>query len=169
MSKKIKLFFNSVDTASEKIGNVVSLVILLLMAITAIEVIARYVFNNPTVWAWTMSRQLFGVFVLFGGTYALLYGRHIRVEVLYDRFSPKMKSAARLIALVCLIVFIGALVWQGTWMAGNSLMARELASGAFRIPLYPFKILIPIAAFLFLLEGIAAFFREKNLNNINNQ
>jgi len=41
-------------------------------------------------------------------------------------------------------------------------MCGERASGTFHIPLYPFKILIPIAAFLFLLEGIADFFRKKN-------
>lgn len=168
MGKKVKLF-NSIDTTTEKIGNVISLLILLIMAITTIEVIARYVFASPTIWAWSINRQLFGVFVLFGGAYTLLHGRHIRVEVLYDRFSPKTKSVARWIALVCLVVFIGALVWQGAWMAGNSLMCGERASGVFRIPLYPFKMLIPIAALLFLLEGIADFFRKKNLGSINNQ
>jgi TRAP-type mannitol/chloroaromatic compound transport system permease small subunit len=44
-------------------------------------------------------------------------------------------------------------------MGWNSLMAREKLTGAFPIPLYPLKLLIPIAAFLFLLEGIAVFSR----------
>jgi TRAP-type mannitol/chloroaromatic compound transport system permease small subunit len=49
---------------------------------------------------------------------------------------------------------MGVLVWQGSWMGWNSLMMREKLAGAFRMPLYPFKILIPVGAFLFLLQGI---------------
>jgi TRAP-type mannitol/chloroaromatic compound transport system permease small subunit len=161
MGQKIKHSLSLVDDASEKTGKVVSLLIVFMMIITTTEVVARYVFNNPTIWAWPINRQLFGVFILFGGVYTLLHGGHIRVEVLYGRFSPKMKSIANLIALVCFLVFIGVLVWQGSLMAGNSLMSGERASGTFHIPLYPFKMLIPIAAFLFLLEGIADFFRKK--------
>jgi len=45
-------------------------------------------------------------------------------------------------------------------MGWNSLMMKEKLAGAFRMPLYPFKILIPIGALLFLLQGIAVFFRR---------
>jgi hypothetical protein len=38
---------------------------------------------------------------------------------------------------------------------------KEKAAGAFRIPLYPFKLLIPVVVFLFLLEGIS-YFRSGN-------
>ncbi len=169
MGEKVKRFLCLVDAASEKSGKAISLLIVFMMAITTTEVVARYVFNSPTIWAWPINRQLFGVFILFGGVYTLLHGGHIRVEVLYNRFSPNMKSIARLIALACFLVFIGVLVWQGALMAGISLMCGERASGTFHIPLYPFKMLIPIAAFLFLLEGIADFFRRKNLIAINNQ
>jgi TRAP-type mannitol/chloroaromatic compound transport system permease small subunit len=162
MVEKVKQFFSLVDATSEKTGKAVSLLIILIMVITTIEVVARYAFNSPTIWAWPINKQLFGVFILFGGAYTLLYGGHIRIEVLYNRFPRRMKFIAELIALVCFVAFIGVLVWQGVWMAANSLMSGERASGTFHIPLYPFKILIPIAAFLFLLEGIAAFLRRKN-------
>ena len=162
MDEKVKRFLNIVDAVSEKSGKAMSLLIVFMMVITTTEVVARYVFNSPTIWAWPINRQLFGVFILFGGVYTLLYGGHIRVEVFYNRLSPRMKSIARLIALACFLVFIGVLAWQGALMAVISLMCGERASGTFHIPLYPFKILIPIAAFLFLLEGIADFFRKKS-------
>jgi len=54
------------------------------------------------------------------------------------------------------------LIWQSAWMGWNSLMMKEKAAGAFRIPLYPFKLLIPVVAFLFLLEGISYFRRGKD-------
>lgn len=162
MAGKLKFIFNLVEAISEKLGKWVSLLIFLVMAMTTIEVAGRYIFNHPTVWVWPLNRQLFGVFILFGGVYTLLKGGHIRVEILYEHFPPKVKLIARLIALAAFISFMGALVWQGSWMGWNSLMVGERASGAFRIPLYPFKLLIPIVAVLFLLEGIVVFIRHKD-------
>jgi TRAP-type mannitol/chloroaromatic compound transport system permease small subunit len=155
----VKALFKVIDAISEKTGKVISLLIFLMMVITTIEVVGRYVFNHPTVWVWPINRQLFGVFILFAGIYTMSKGDHIRVEILYDHFPPKMKLIARWIAMGAFLCFMVALVLQGSRMGWNSLMAREKLTGAFPIPLYPLKLLIPIAAFLFLLEGIAVFSR----------
>jgi TRAP-type mannitol/chloroaromatic compound transport system permease small subunit len=133
---KLKAIFNVVDAISQKIGKAASFLIFLIMTITTVEVVARYVFNHPTIWVWPVNRQLFGVFILFAGIYTMSKGDHIRIEILY------------------------VLIWQGSWMGWNSYTVGETASGAFRIPLYPLKLLIPIAAFLFLLEGIIVLSRR---------
>jgi TRAP-type mannitol/chloroaromatic compound transport system permease small subunit len=162
VGKKAKRFIVLVDTVAEKSGMAVSLLIIVMVAMTVIEVVARYAFDNPTNWAWPLNCQFFAIFALFGGVYTMFRGGHIRVETLYSRFSPKMKLIARLIALACFLIFIGVLVWQGVVMARISLISNEWTSGAFKIPLYPFRILLPIAVFLFLLEGIADFIRNKS-------
>jgi TRAP-type mannitol/chloroaromatic compound transport system permease small subunit len=161
MGEKVRRFLGLVDVVSEKSGRAVSLLIVVMMAIMVIEVVARYAFGRPIPWAWPINGQLFGVFILFGGVYTLLKGGHVRVEMLYNRFPPKMKSLARLIALACFLIFMGVLVWQGVVMARLSIMSWEHTPGVFRMPLYPFKTLIPIVAFLFLLEGIADFLQEE--------
>lgn len=165
MGRKIKNLLKSIESASEKAGVGVSLLLILIMAITTTEVIARYVFNNPTIWAWPINRQLFGVFVLFAGVYTLLHGSHLRVEVIYRRFSPRLKFCTGLIGIVFFLVFMGVLVWQGGWMALNSIANGEYTQGAFKIPLYIFKAFIPVVAALFLLEGLANFFWGKERRN----
>jgi TRAP-type mannitol/chloroaromatic compound transport system permease small subunit len=160
MSNAVKIFFNWVDTIAEKAGKVTCYLVFIIMLITTFDVVARYVFNRPLLWGWLLNRQLFGVFILFAGVYTLFKGEHIRIEIFYDHFPPKFKNFARWVALTALVAFMGVLVWQGSWMGMNSLRMGEKAAGAFRIPWYPFKLLIPIVAFLFLLEGIAAFRRR---------
>jgi len=162
MTKGLNSIFNVIDTISEKTSKAVSLLIFLMMIITTVEVVGRYLFNHPTVWVWPINRQLFAVFILFAGIYTMCKGAHIRVEILYDHFPPKMKKIARQIAMATFLCFMVALVLQGSRMGWNSLIAREKLTGAFPIPLYPLKLLIPIAAFLFLLEGIVVFVRENN-------
>ena len=162
MAKKIRYVFNLVDTISDRIGKAVSFVICLIMIVTTVEVVARYAFNSPTIWVWPVNRQLFGVFILFAGIYTMSKGEHIRIEIFYDHFPPRMKLIARVITLVSFISFVGVLVWQSSWMGWNALMVGETASGAFRIPLYPLKLLMPVAAFLFLFEGIIVISRGKD-------
>lgn len=154
MSKARKFFTGRVEAISEKTGKIVCYLILVIMAITTWEVVSRYVFNQPTLWVWPINRQLFGVFILIAGAYTMSKEGHIRVEILYDFFPPAMKTFARWTTLVCLVLFLGVLIWQGALMGWNSWKVGEVASGAFRIPLYPLKLLIPLAIFLFLLEGI---------------
>jgi TRAP-type mannitol/chloroaromatic compound transport system permease small subunit len=160
MSQIIDYFFSWVDWLTVKSTKVVCYLVFVIMVITAADVTARYVFNHPLVWGWLTNRLLFGVFILFAGVYTLYKGEHIRIEILYDHFPPKIKAAARWIALIAFIAFMGVLVWQSSWMGWNSLMMKEKAAGAFRIPLYPFKLLMPIVAVLFLLEGISYFRRR---------
>ena len=162
MPDKIKNAFQMIDTVCSKIGKVVCLLIFFMMIITTVEVISRYAFNYPTIWVWPINRQLFGLFILFAGIFTMHKRDHIRVEILYDHFPPRLKSIARWIALACFLIFIIALISQGLRMAWMSLMVKEKLSGAFKFPVYPLKVLIPITAFLFMLEGIAVFSRKNN-------
>ena len=72
-----------------------------------------------------------------------------------------LQMIARWIGLLAFISFMGVLVWQGAWMGVNSLMMNEKMAGAFRVPLYPFKLLIPLAALLLFFQSLAVFFRER--------
>jgi TRAP-type mannitol/chloroaromatic compound transport system permease small subunit len=157
MSNLVNVFFDWIDAIVEKSARITCYLVFIMML--TLDVVARYVFNRPLLWGWLLNRQLFGVFILFAGVYTLFKGEHIRIEILYDHFSPAAKKIARLIGLLAFISFMGVLVWQASWMGWNSLMMNEKAAGAFRIPWYPFKLLIPAVAFLFLLEGISAFRR----------
>jgi TRAP-type mannitol/chloroaromatic compound transport system permease small subunit len=159
MSNVLDTFFGWVDRIAERAGRITCMLVFVIMLITAFDVTARYVFNKPLLWGWLLNRQLFGIFILFAGVYTLLKGEHIRIEILYDHFPPALKAIARWVRLAAFVAFTGVLVWQGSWMGWNSLMMNEKAAGAFRIPWYPFKLMIPAVAFLFLLEGIAAFRR----------
>ncbi len=162
MAKGIKLLFSLVDAFTQKTSKPASLLVFFMMVVTATEVIARYVFNNPTNWAWSVNKQLFGLFILFAGVYTTSKSGHIRIEILYDHFPPRIQYIVRLIALAALISFMGVLVWQGSWMGWNAWVVKEVSARAFRIPLYPFKLLIPVFAFLFLVQGIAVFIKGED-------
>ena len=155
--KKIAYFINMI---SEKAGVAASYLTMVMMTIISFEVLSRYLFNSPTKWAWLTCKQLFGLFILFAGVYTMSQKAHIRIEILYDRFSPRMKFISKMISMFLFAFFIGCLIHQGSWMALESLAVREKATGVFPMPLYPLKLLIPIVSILFLLEGIVVFSKK---------
>ncbi|MEN8210296.1 MAG: TRAP transporter small permease subunit [Thermodesulfobacteriota bacterium] len=161
MIKGIKSFFKFIHMISSRTGDGLSILIMVIMFFTTIEVVLRYVFNSPTIWVWPLSRQIFGVYILFAGIYAMSKNAHIKIEIFHNLFSKKVKQFANIITLISFTLFMGVLIWQGSWMGQNSLSSGETAHGAFRIPLYPLKILIPLTAVLFLLEGFYVLSKTK--------
>lgn len=162
MARGFKRVAEFIDTASDRMGHIFCYLVFVIMTITTIDVIARYAFNQPLLWGWTLNRLLFGVFILFAGIFTMSKREHIRIEIVYDHFPPRLKLLARLVALGCFVIFMGVLVWQSAWMGWNSMMIAEKAAGTFRIPIYPFKMLIPILSFFFLLEGIVILSRPED-------
>jgi TRAP-type mannitol/chloroaromatic compound transport system permease small subunit len=154
-------FFDGLARMIKRIGDAASLVILLIMALVTYEVIARYAFNAPTSWAWPMNKQLFGVFVLIAGGYALVRNSHIRIEMLYERFPQRVKIVVRWLTLFAAASFLGTLLWKSTVMAIEAWETKEVATGVFKLPLYPLKMCMPIGAALFLLGCIDRAFRKK--------
>jgi TRAP-type mannitol/chloroaromatic compound transport system permease small subunit len=162
MGRIADVFSRVIDAVTEIMGRAISLIALPIMLIIALEVVSRYFFNSPTRWAWPLSTHLFGVLALFGGAYALLHGSHIRVEVFYERFGPRLRLVSHVLATACFLLFIGLLVWQGYVLAETSVRGGEVIRGIIHFPVYPLKILVPVAALLFLLQGIAIFLRRKS-------
>lgn len=161
MAAILDSFVRFIGALTGRIGRAASFIVFFMMLITTSEVIARYVFNHPTDYAWPLNRQLFGVFILLAGSYTTRVGGHIRIEILFDRLPHRSKLIARWVGLLAAVLFLGTLTWQTAWMGLNSLEMNEKMAGAFRMPLYPFKLLIPAASFLFLCQVVAVFIRDQ--------
>jgi len=163
MGRKVRQFFQLIEVVTEKVGSTVYLIPFCIMLLITFEVTVRYVFNSPTIWVWGINGQLIGLTILFAGGYALLHGRHIRIELLQKRFGSRLKLVSNMLSLFCFLFFVGVLVWQGYEMAELSFTSREQLTGIFRMPIYPLKMVIPVAALLFLLQGVASFFLRKDI------
>jgi TRAP-type mannitol/chloroaromatic compound transport system permease small subunit len=160
MGKKTEGIFRSFDNFCEKAGIVVSLLSVVMMLLVVVTVFMRYVLNIAFIWSYPLSRQLFAFFILFAALYALVTDSHLRIEILYTRFSRKWRLAADIIDLAAFLIFIGVLVWQSSLIARNSVANLELTQGTPKLPLYIIKSILPLMALLLLLQGISFFYRH---------
>ena len=83
----------SIDKFSKRIGNVVCWILMPLIFAMTYEVIMRKFFLAPTIWAYDISRFLYGALFMLGAGYALSRGVHIRADFLYRNFKIKTQGA----------------------------------------------------------------------------
>lgn len=149
-----------IDTLNDWSGRIVAWLIIPMLLIVTYDVIMRYVFNCPTIWAWDINVQLLGVSVALGGGYTLLYNGHIGVDVFVEGLARRKRAIIDLITSIFFFLGIGVLVWESWKVAWFSVRTREVDYTFFAPPVYPLKVLIAVGFFLLFLQGIAKFIRD---------
>ncbi len=158
--KRAEAFCRGVDAVNTWVAKAVQWLCLPLVIIVTIEVIARYVFNSPTIWSWDISIQLMALLATLGSGYGLLQGSHVRVDILISRFSRRVNLIVDLIMSTIFFFGIGLLLrWFGE-DAVHSVAIRQPWESLFRPPIYPLKVLMLIGIGLLLLQGLAKFIRD---------
>ncbi len=150
----------AIDVLSQWSGKIFSFLALAVVGVIAFEVVMRYGFNAPTIWAQETMQYLCGVLYMMGGAYALYAGEHVKVEVLHERFPPRIRALLDLITFPLFFLFCGTLLWLGGEFAWESVLLRETTFSGWAPPIYPIKLTIPLGAFLLLLQGLAKFVRD---------
>jgi len=151
-----------IDKLSEWSGKVFAWLIIPLTFGLVYEVVARYVFNAPTIWAYDLSYMLCGTLFMMGVAYTIHHKAHVRVDVFYQTLSPRKRSVVE--TCLYLIVFFPVtvvLLVKGVGYFWESWVLRETASVSFWRPIiYPFKAVLPVAALLMILQGVVEFIRN---------
>lgn len=126
------------------------------------EVIARYFFHAPTIWAYDVTYMLYGSHFMLGAAYALYTGGHIRTDIFYGKWSPRKQGLIDAI-LYLLLFFPGMILFfrSGLYEAILSVSLLEKSDATpWRPPMYPFKCVIPLAALLLLIQGLSEFLKS---------
>ncbi len=128
------------------------LLIVAIAFLTGWDVVARRAFRAPIVWAEEISEFLLVISVFL--TLALTWSeeRHIRVDVLYSRLSPKRRMLANLSFSLWALLFCGALTWYGVLDTIDVALMGEKAATITFLPTFWVKAFIPIGAFLLCVQ-----------------
>ncbi len=158
----VKRLFAAVDKANEFLAKMFSWAMFLLVLTMTYEVIARYAFDSPTLWSYDVSYFLSSLVIMLGMAYTLRIGGHVRIDIFYNRFSPRMKALsdvvfALLLFFPLMILLTSALVphvrfswaqeersWVGTWLP----------------IIYPYKTWVTAGVVLLLVQGTVEFLRN---------
>jgi TRAP-type mannitol/chloroaromatic compound transport system permease small subunit len=150
-----------VDKISTFVGHAFSFFIVALTLHVTWEVFRRYALDSPRAWAFDVMIYFYGALFMMAGAYTLAKNGHVRGDVLYGFFRPRTQAT---IDLILYIVFflpgVFALTYAGYFYAEESWRINEHSTITYEgPPLYPFKMVIPIAGAFVLMQGIVEIVR----------
>lgn len=156
MSAYLKL----VDGLNAWIGRLVGWVMIFIMLVTVYDVFARWFFNAPVLWAFDVSKQLYALHFMMAAAYALLRDEHVAIDIFKLRLSERKRAMLDIASFaIFFFPFMVALFIYGWSFAGRSWASQETSWGVVALPVYYIKTVIPIAAVLLTLQGIATVIR----------
>ena len=150
-----------VDKVSTWVGQAFSWLIVGLTLLISWEVFSRYALDHPHAWAFDVMIMMYGTMFMMAGAYTLAKNGHVRGDVLYGFFPPRLQAGLDLtLYILFFLPGVIAFCWAGYIYAGESWAIREgsniTADGP---PYYPFKTVIPIAGAFLLVQGIVEIVR----------
>ena len=147
----------AVDTFSLWVGRIVAWATLPLMGAMLYEITARYAFTAPTMWAYDISRMIYGAMFVIGAGYALSKGVHIRSDFLYRNW--KVTTQARVDATLYIVFYFPSMLiffWVATQWAWGSLSQGERGTDTAFMPLLgPIKSCLPVGVAFLVIQGVS--------------
>lgn len=149
-------FSKKIDGLSDWTGKLFSWLVIPLTVLIVFEVFTRRFLNAPTIWTFELSNFLYGAHFMLVAAYGLLHKSHVCIDLFVMKGSKKTQVTLDLVSYFLLFFpLIAVLLYHGIDFAKDSWATWETSWSAWGPPLYPIKTVIPITAFLLLLQGIS--------------
>jgi TRAP-type mannitol/chloroaromatic compound transport system permease small subunit len=151
-----KRLAGGIDDFVDLVGRITSWFTLFLALVMGANVLLRYGFSLGWIWAQELEWHLLVPIVLFGMSYALRHGEHVRVDILYATFSRRTKIAVELLSAVLAMAFALIVVWLSLAYVGQSWSIGEGTANPGGIEYrYVVKAIIPIGFALLFVQSLS--------------
>ncbi len=146
-----------IERVSGGFGVLGAIVIAPLVIATTYEVLARYLFNAPTIWAYELAYMAMGTNFLLGAAFTLRERGHIRIDVAYSNFPPRVQALIDVIGYLFLFLPVAWWLTWGLWKyAYYALLSGETSGeSAWNPVIWPFRMIFFAGILLLSLQGVA--------------
>lgn len=155
----IRRYVDIVDKVNRRIGRMTMYLIFVLMGILFYSSFSK-AFLLPSQWTLEMAQFVMVAFYLLGGPYSIQMGDHVRMDLLYENWSPRRKAAVDSVTVLFLIFYTGMLLYGGFSSTSYSIQYGEQSYSSWAPYMWPIKVLMCFAIFMMLLQAIAEFFKN---------
>jgi len=116
----LRSFVAVVDAINLRIGRLVMYGIFVMMAVLLWSTLSKFG-ERPSLWTLEVAQFSMIAYFFLGGPYAVQTGSHVRMDLFYENWSLKRKSAVDAITVLCLMVYLVVMLWGGLSSTAYSL------------------------------------------------
>ena len=153
----MKTYIHYIDTLNDKLGKLISLLLLPMIVIVIYTAVQRYFFQTSVSWGFELALFAFGIHGIVGGAYTLRHDGHVNVDILSSRLSPGAGRIIKICGQLVLITVCIVMVYLGSRWAWRStmIMERSIHATEFNPYVFWYKWMIPLSGLLMILQAIA--------------
>ena len=159
MPQAVKTYVRYVDAVNRYVGLLAMYLIFAMMGILLYSSITK-TFFIPPLWTLEMAQFTMVAYYLLGGGHSLQIDSHVRMDLLYSRWSDKTKATVDAITILFLIFYLVLLLYGGFSSTQYAIEYGEKSYSSWAPRMAPIKIIMCIGIVLMLLQVIATFFRN---------
>lgn len=151
-----------IDKSIKYISYFTAFILALLVALIVYDATARYLFSSGSTALQELEWHFFDVVILLSIAYALKHNAHVRVDIFYDRFSPKVQALVNIISIVFFILPLSFLiVYTGIGFVELSFIQQEMSSDPGGLThRWIVKSLMPLSFLFLALQAFSLLFEE---------
>jgi TRAP-type mannitol/chloroaromatic compound transport system permease small subunit len=160
MPKAVKIFVRSIDAVNTVVGKFTMYLVFVMIGLLLYEPISRTIFDKPLIWSMEMSQFTMAAYWLLGGGYSMMLKGHVRMDLLYGRWSEKKKARVDSFTGLFLIFYLVFLLLGAYSSIEYAVMYGQKNRTAWAPYMAPIKIIMGTGVLLMLLQAIATFFKD---------
>lgn len=160
MPNAVRVFVHAVESTNKIVGKFSMYLVFAMIGILLYEPIARNLFGKSSIWAVEMAQFTMAAYYLLGGGYSMMLKGHVRMDLLYGRWSDKKKATVDAITGLFLIFYLVFLLFGAYSSIEYAVMYGQKNRSAWAPYMAPIKIIMGVGVLLMLLQSIATFFRD---------
>jgi TRAP-type mannitol/chloroaromatic compound transport system permease small subunit len=160
MPKPIRTYVRCVEAVNRVIGRLVMYLIFAMMGVLLFSSGSRTFFNTSHIWIVETAQFMLAAYYLLGGGYSMQLDSHVRMDLLYSRWSPRTRALVDALTIGFLIFYLVFLLVGGISSTQYALEYGQKNYSSWAPPLAPIKIIMTIGIALMLLQASATFFKD---------
>jgi TRAP-type mannitol/chloroaromatic compound transport system permease small subunit len=160
MANAIKTYVRWIDAINRRVGKFVLYLVFVMIGILLFSSISRTFFNTPHLWTMETAQFTMAAYYMLGGGYSLLLRAHVRMDVFYERWSPKNQATVDAFTSVFLIFYLVILLYGAISSTSYAIEYGQRNYSSWGPPMAPIKVIMTIGIILMLLQAIATFFKD---------
>lgn len=176
----MRSYIKVIDTFNRGVGRIITYGIFVLMGILFWSIVSKFG-DQPSLWTLEAAQFAMVAYFILGGPYAIQMNSHVRMDLFYDNWSLKRKALTDSITVLCLLGYLGVMLWGAIGSTAYSLGyfgseplsffaglltgseetgSMERSRSIWRPYLWPIKALICVGIILMLLQAVSELFKD---------
>ena len=160
MPKAVKAYVRVVEAVNRRIGRLMMYMIFVMMGVMLFSAISKEAAGVSYIWTVEILQFSLAAYYLVGGAYSMQLDSHVRMDLVYGRWSPRGKAIADAITVAMLLFYLVWLFIGGLSSTQYALEYGQKNYSSWAPPLAPIKIIMCIGILMMLLQTIALFFKD---------